>query len=479
MSKTKAKKCYETVEWMQNRPVEFLSKTTGEHYWSKERQILNALQEHNDITVRSCHGSGKTFTAARAALWFFLAHKDSIVLSTAPTFNQVKNQLWRELHTAVNSCKVPIPKTNQTGLEADNEWYALGLSTNDTDHFQGFHQDYILAIIDEASGVSEEIFDAVDGVLTSMHAKRLYIGNPLRRSGEFFRSHQDEDYERIHISVFDLPNFTEFGITEDDILNNNWKKKVDGPMPYPELTTPAWAYKFQKKHPKGSMGYTIKILGEFPESEEDTFIVLSLAEQGVQADLEAEGPKQLGVDPARFGSDQTGFCLRQGPKVLNMWQRPLTDEMEIAGEVNRMLKDDHEISTVKMDTIGPGAGAFDRVKEVVDEAAVLDVDLVEVKGSEKPDSAEDEDEYYNKVAALWGKIKTRLQNGQIDLPDDEELKSQLSTRKYSYRSNGKIQLESKDDMKARGLDSPDKADALTYAYYTPEEQSRRQAHEMY
>lgn len=456
--------CCNLVKQARKKPVRFLEKVTGEHYWSKEKEILRALRDHRDVTVRSCHGSGKTFTAARAALQFFLAWPNSVVLSTAPTFSQVKHQLWRELHTAVNACRIPILKRNQTALEEDNEWYALGLSTNDTDNFQGFHQDYILAIVDESSGVDQDIFDAVDSVLTSEHSKRLYIGNPLRRSGEFYRSHQDPDYERIKISVFDTPNFKYFGITEDDLISNTWEEKINGPMPYPPLVTPRWAFQFQKKHPKGSMGYTIKISGEFPESAEDTFISQTLYEQAVKSNLKPEGPKELGVDPARFGNDQSGFAEREGPKLLKLWQRPITNEMEVAGEVIATIRKD-KIDSIKIDTTGVGAGAYDRVKEVVDEDRKLrHVNLIEVKGGEK---ATDSEQYYNRASEVWGMIRERLQEGDIDLLENEDLKTQLTTRKYSYTSRGQIRLESKEDMKKRGLPSPDLGDAIGYAYYQP------------
>lgn len=467
MKATKTREsAYKVVKQAQNDPVSFMENNTGEHFWDKEREILNSLNKHNDVTVRSCHGSGKTFTAARAALWFFIAYPQSIVLSTAPTFNQVKNQLWRELNGAVSKSKISIPKANQTSLEAGDNWYALGLSTNNTDNFQGFHTDYILAIVDEASGVDEQIFDAVDGVLTSMHAKRLYIGNPLRRSGEFFRSHDDDDYQRIQISVFDTPNFKQFGITEEDLLNNTWRDKVDGSMPYPELVTPKWAHNFIKKNPKGSMGYTIKILGEFAENEEDTFINRSLVEQCVKNGITSDQPLQLGVDPSRFGSDQTGFVLRKGPEVVKMWSKPLTTQMEVSGEIVSLLRNKN-ISKVKIDTIGVGAGTYDRVEEVLNGSQALNAELIEVKGSEKSDS----DQYYNKVAFLWGTIKERLQSGDINLPNNETLISQLSNRKYTYNSKGQVKLESKGDIKKRGLSSPDLADALSYAFYEDSSQS--------
>lgn len=475
-TKTKQRLASQIVDKIRNDPAYFVEKYVGDHLWGKQIEIMEAVRDDQEVTVKSGHGIGKTFTAARVALWFFMAFPNAVVLSTAPTYSQVKNQLWRELRAATGRCQFTVPKTAQTQLEAGDEWYALGLSTNRPDNFQGFHADYILAIVDEASGVDEEIFGAVDSVLTSTHARRLYIGNPRVRAGEFYRSHQDPDYERIHVPIFKSPNFKEYDIVEEDIQSKKWKEKVDGRMPFPELVTPRWAWNHQKKHPKGTPSYSVKILGEFPESAEDTFISQELVREAVERELDPSGPKELGVDPARFGDDQTGFVLREGPVVKKIWDRPYTDEMEVAGEVIATIKDDHDISAVKMDVTGVGAGAYDRVKEVVDENRVLDVDLYEVKGSE---SANDDEQYNNRATEVWGMLKGMLQEGKLDLPKDEDLINQLTTRKYSYTSRGQIKLESKEDLKSRGLPSPDKADGTGYAFYKPETQNRRQAHDMY
>lgn len=474
-SQTEAVDAYKVVRRIQADPLHFVRRYIGDRLWEQQKLILESVRDNADTTVKSGHGTGKTFTAARVALWFFIAHPDSIVLSTAPTYNQVKNQLWRELRGAMTRSEFVIDKKTQTQLEADDEWYALGLSTRDEENFQGFHTDYILAIVDEASGVSEDIFGAVDSVLTSSHAKRLYIGNPTARAGEFYRSHNDSDYSRIHIPVFDTPNFTEYGVTEQDILSRDWRDKITGPMPYPELVTPKWAYKYAKKHPPGTPGYAVKILGEFPESSTDTFISQKLCKSAQDANLEAEGRKELGVDPARFGDDETGYCIRQGPVVKKIWSKPHTNEMEVAGEVVATVREE-DIGAVKIDTIGPGAGAYDRVQEVKNEQALFKAELIEVKGSQK---AKDKEVYYNKASELWGAIKERMQDGELDIPPDEDLFSQFTTRKYKYNSRGQIRLESKEDMKGRGLPSPDRADSVCYAFYIPEEGERAQAHDMY
>ncbi len=132
-------------------PVVFLDSALGCTHWSKQDLIIRSTFANQRTTVKSCHGIGKTYIAARIAKAFLFAYKNSVVITTAPTFRQVENILWREMRSAYKSSKIPLGGNMlKTKFEIDEKWYALGLSSDKEDNFQGFHAEHILVIVDEA-----------------------------------------------------------------------------------------------------------------------------------------------------------------------------------------------------------------------------------------------------------------------------------------------------------------------------------------
>src|SRR5581483_571785 len=150
-----------------------------------------------------------------------------------------------------------------------NDWFALGLSTNEPSRFQGFHATHILLIVDEASGVPQNIFDASEGIVSSQGARILYIGKPTDIEGEFYKSFKLPHTNKIHISAFDTPNFTQFGITLEDIRTDAWRQKITSDLPAPYLITPEWVYDKYLRWGETSPMWAARVLGEFPEQGED------------------------------------------------------------------------------------------------------------------------------------------------------------------------------------------------------------------
>ena len=197
-------------EWREN-PVLFVRDYLGVRPWRKQEEILNAIAEHNYVAVRSCNGSGKTFTAALATIWWLASHEEAIVVTTAPSERQVKNLLWREirdLHT--RNGEFIGGQISSSKLELSPKRYAFGFSTNTGDRFQGFHSHNLLIIVDEAAGVPEFAYDAISGCMTTENVKLLLIGNPTTLAGTFYNAfHKNRHlYETIRISAFDTPAFT-------------------------------------------------------------------------------------------------------------------------------------------------------------------------------------------------------------------------------------------------------------------------------
>ena len=174
-------------------PLEFATQVLGVDLWSKQAEVLNSLLERRRVAVKSGNGLGKGFCAAVALLWFLHIHdnrdESAIVLSTAPTFRQVRHILWRQVHRLYRpAAKILKSKMLDTRWEISDERYAMGLSSENADQFHSFHNPNMFIVVDEAEGVSDEIYEAIDAVMTAAGPLLLLTGNPTTISGAFRRA---------------------------------------------------------------------------------------------------------------------------------------------------------------------------------------------------------------------------------------------------------------------------------------------------
>lgn len=428
----------------------------GYEPWEKQIQILNSIRDNKVTAVKSCHAAGKSFVASAGILWYLYNHPHSICISTAPTDRQVTGILWKEIRTAHARAKVKLHGTCLTQeLKLGEDHFAMGFTAPERagDKFQGWHSEHLLVVADEASGVSPEIFDAIDGLLTSDQSRLLMIGNPINPSGRFFKEFSSFGATKITISAYDTPNFTQFGIKELDIVDGTWREKVTGALTAPFLVTPGWVADRVAQWSTDSPLYLSKVLAQFPSSGDNTLIPLYQIEQAIERSLNPSEPVQLGVDVARFGGDETVLMLRQGPKARIFKVLPMSDTMATAGEVIRAIRETGA-TLAKIDSVGVGAGTFDRLKE-------QKLPVVEMSSGT---SATDKERYANARAEWWWTLRSRFESGDIDIPNDEALVTQLSGIRYKVTSKGQILIESKDEMKRRGVPSPDRADALMLVF---------------
>lgn len=421
-----------------------------------QREIAQSVCDNQETAVRSCHGPGKSFLGSRLALWFLYAHKPSLVITTAPTDRQVRGILWKEIRNGHRLARMPLAGTVlQQELKLDDNWFAWGFTAPefDPDRFQGFHEVHILVIVDESAGVSDLIFDAIDGILTSEQARLLMIGNPTSASGRFYEAFRTPGIEKFKISAFDTPNFTEFGITREDIVANTWQEKITGDLPRPYLVTPAWVRKRYERWGLGSALWDARVEGDFPKAGIDTLIPLQYIETAQARTAQPGIPVCLAADIARYGEDETVIMHRQGPVVRTLEVLPMCSTMEAAGHIKRQLIDTGA-PCAKIDAIGIGAGTYDRLVEQQQPA-------IEVNSSARSSEPE---RYLNARAEWYWKLREIFERGDIDIdPDDDILASQLASLKYRINSAGQIMIESKEDMKKRGISSPDRADTLAIA----------------
>ena len=434
-----------------NDPVWFIEYFFKCKLWEKQRQVALSVRDNRVTAVRSCHDSGKSFDAARIALWFLQTNKDSKVITTAPSWTQVSEILWREIRSAYNTVKEVDPAFQFQGrllgtkLDISPDWFAMGMATRKegdatevAERMLGFHSrtGKILVIVDEASGILEPIWGAIEGLMTSEGVKLLAIGNPYRISGSFAKLFKQKGVSKIWIQDTDIPN-----IKENKIL-------------IPGLMSPRYPKEMAEKYGKDSNIYLIKVKGQFPQSETDTLISLDLLEQAFEKTQKPEGVKKLGIDVARYGGDRTVFIVRQGKKILRKEIIYKSDLMTVVARGSIIMDEENiEAEEVSIDDIGSGGGVVDRFIEK----------RYKVNGVNVGSTADDEDHFYNIRAEAGWRMREWIKDADIPREDDY---LEIANIKYKWRSDkkGQLQLEAKEDMKKRGLDSPDVFDALMLTF---------------
>jgi phage terminase large subunit len=477
-------------------PSFFFRHVLGIDLWPVQLEIVLSVRDNRITTVASCHAIGKSFTASAVAAWYLSAYPDSILVSTAPTFRQVQDILWREMNGRYEGARVPLGgKMNQVRWNLGANWFGVGLSTNDPDRFQGYHakSGRLLVIGDESAGIPEPIFEAVDAVLTSEDNRLLMIGNPTSSSGSFFESHRPGyPAHKIKVDAFKTPNFTYNNIRNeadlilamegDPELGIEPRKLV---LSRPYLISPIWVYERIKKWGIESPVYEARVLANFPTQGEDTLIPLNWIEAAAtEARREGEhivsngqekfidgidkGDPRYGIDVARFGSDRTVITHRLGNNVQHLATYSKEDTMQTTGRIQNLLMQDYR-ALAMIDVIGVGAGVVDRLMEIQREIArtegTKDVTrIIAVNVAEACDDDEDKLRFVNKRALYYWRLRELFEKGNIAIPNDEELIVELSAIKFKYDSSGRMLIEKKEDMKKRLLKSPDKADSLMLSF---------------
>lgn len=401
-----------------------------------QREALNLLTSHDRVAIKSGHGVGKSALEALAIIWFLLTRYPAKVPCTAPTAHQLNDVLWAELAQWYRRLKEPFKswltlKSDRIELaDAGNEHFAVARTARkeQPEAFQGFHAEHLLFVVDEASGVEDIIFEVAQGALSTQGAKVLMAGNPTRLSGYFHEAFHRlrERWATMTVSSETVPRAR--GHIEDIIA----------------------------RYGKDSNAYKVRVLGEFPTTEDDSVISLGLVEAALTRKIEPikTFSPVWGLDVARFGDDRTALAKRQCNRLLEPIQfKRQFDLMQTAGWVKSQWDEtpyDERPGEILVDSIGIGAGVVDRLRELG----------LPVRGINVGESASSNDRYMRLRDELWFKGREWFDAKDCIIPDDPALIAELTGAKYSFTSSGKILVESKDEMKKRGLASPDLADAF-------------------
>ncbi|MAR83985.1 MAG: hypothetical protein CMF55_04250 [Legionellales bacterium] len=427
----------EFVEAYADDPVRFVREMLGVEPFDYQCEFLEALAKGTrKMSVKSGHGTGKSTTASWAMLWFLLLRFPNKVVVTAPTSSQLFDAMYAECRRWVNE----LPKELQQLLNVKSDRIELVSAPSEAfiscrtaraetpEALAGVHSDHVLLIVDEASGVPEQVFEAAAGSMSGHSATTLMLSNPTRSSGTFFESHN-----RMAESWW----------------TRTWSC-IDSPLVSDEFVD-----EMRLRYGEESNAFRVRVLGQWPLADDNTIIPFHLVESAQHRDVEVYEDSKIvwGLDVARFGNDATALCKRQGSVITEVRSWRGLDLMQTCGRVvaeYNALPPSKRPSELLVDSIGLGSGVVDRLRE-------LDLPVRGINVSESPSMG---DTYMNLRSELWFKAKAFLEERGCKIPKDDQLLSELTSVRYSFTSSGKMKAESKDEMRKRGLGSPDLADAF-------------------
>lgn len=487
-------------------PDRFVAEVLGAQPWSMQNEIINSVFTYKITAVKTCNAIGKSYIAARIVIAYLMLHPNSIVVTTAPTWRQVTDVLWREIGTAVKQSKFKLSdvEAGQAGLSLASDWYAVGLSTKRPENFFGYHADHILVVVDEAGGVEEPIFKGVQAITPNVNARVLVIGNPTNPGGTFYDYFNKPELGAncFTVSAFDTPNFTDTNIhTIEDLLTlftprngisqPNWTKRVNEELAkrmnpiYRGLIDPSVVYARYHEWGPDSPAWQALIMGEFPSQAEQALIPAELVTQAMQmsgvdkdsgktyAELSGweipDGPPEFGQDMARYGTDSTVCFPRHGGWV----EQPIAwNKVSLMESADRILKiiDPMDFNTrLNIDDTGNGGGTTDRLRQIKNEllhaAKPVHQYMIAAYNFSSKENMTDPDKFADITSELYWNLRSWFMKKRIALPKNSRLFDELVGRRWFINRQGKIQVESKDDYKKRtGGKSPDFADALALAF---------------
>jgi len=404
---------------------------------------LNAV-DPIQFSTASGHGIGKSCLSAWLIIWIRDTRPQSMGCITANTAEQLRSKTfselskWHALSMTKHWFQLNAGSAGSLNMyhKDDKTWGCSGQTCQEhnSEAFAGQHRANSTSyyLFDEAGGIPSSIFDVRAGGLTDGEPMTFDFGNPTRNSGRFFENMKGKFKHRYSRRFIDSRTAA---ITNKELF----KQWIDD-------------FGIDSDFVK------VRILGEFPSQGEMQFIPMDWVSACVNQETTVTPADALvmGVDVARFGSDESVIYFRQGrdAESQGIHRYRGIDTMALAGEIAR-LNQEKNPDTIFIDGGGVGGGVVDRCRQ-------LAMEVVEVNFGAKAT----QHGYANMRAQMWGNLKDAIRDG-IRLPDDEDLRQDLTGVEYGYNIRNDIQLETKKDMKKRGLNSPDLADALALTYALP------------
>lgn len=466
----------------QAKPVEFFRNVLGVEPWHKQIEVIEAVRDFPRVAVRSGHKVSKSHTAAGIALWYYCSFDDARVVMTSTTSRQVDQILWRELRMMRTrcgrcvACKLADPEgftitrpcehstliegeqgdLARTGLKSRDFREIVGFTAREAEAVAGISGRNLLYLCDEASGIGDDIFEAIEGNRAG-GARIVMFGNPTRNEGEFFEAFHGKGshYKTITISSEETPNV------------------VQGKRVIPGLAERDWIEEKKQEWGVESPMYRIRVKGLHALAEEGKIFsihTITMAEQR-WADTHDAGRLYIGVDPAgETGTgDETAISVRRGLKQLLLRGALGLNEDQIYVQLLRLITDmklPREMPVVVIDREGSiGSKLFTLLRtKTEDRNRPASFELVGVRAS---DRAIRQPFLYDRLRdELAANLEQWFRDGGAIL-EDSKLERELHALEWQQAVNGRLKVTSKKDIRKAIGRSPDRYDALALCTWEP------------
>ncbi len=421
--------------------------------WQQDCLEAAVAGRHMRFALKACKGPGKSTLLAWVMWWFMVTRPSPKIVATSISGDNLEDNLWAELSkwqkqstllsAAFEWTQTRVYERNnpETWFMSARTWPKSASPEQMADTLAGIHADHVLFVMDESGGIPPAVMATAEAGLANVdkaagrEAMLWQAGNPTDVTGALY-----EACVR-HRALW-------------------WVKEISGDPEDPrraKRVSIEWANELISKYGREHPWVLVNVMGKFPPGQSNALIAADLVSEASQRKVGAreyqEDPKVLGVDVARFGDDETVIAMRQGNVCYRMKVFRDLDLMETAGQVALAIQK-HKPAATFIDATGVGGGVVDRLREL----------KYQVTGVEFGSKALQKG-FLNRRAEMWWGMAEWLKQGA--LPDDAQLLSELPGPTYKYRSDGALQLEAKEDMKKRGIPSPNRADALALTFAMP------------
>ena len=444
-----AGKSREIVSLYQDDPVRFMVDVLDvrrDLVWAKMEEIAIAVRDNKFTAVKAGHGVSKSFTASRIALWFLYSFYPSTVITTAPSHTQVEEILWREIRSCHANAKVTLGgNVTKTKIDLAEKWFAYGFATKsdtvtqEATRFQGYHNDNVLIIFDEAAGIEPVIWTAKDKLMTAGNCRFLAIGNPTSSKGDFIECFKDKRYKKITISVMDTPNY------------------AAGKEIIPGVSGREFEEDARTKYGVDSNYYKASVLGEIPDDDVDSLIPLAWierAERRAPYDKYRFTKRFLTVDVADGGDDWTVIKAWDNKTEIDSLVLRQKKVEECEPFVWRMVRK-HGCNAVIVDADGIGRVMIGLLNAAKDK----NFTVIPFEGSST--LVRDTAMFRHRRSEGHWAMRNDFNDNIISISKDDEQREELSSIKLDDKyTKGFIKIEPKEEIKKRIGRSPNLSDAI-------------------